>query len=84
MPITVQTAAQNSWWPVFLVVALRIDRVPEQIHVVRSLISDDPSVVSSVDVVRWFTGLGTTPAHLLFYRMEGLLCIGLRSLARLT
>ena len=52
MPITVQTAAQNSRCLVFHVVTHRTNRVAEQIHVVRSLISDDPSVVNSVDVVR--------------------------------
>jgi hypothetical protein len=51
MPITVQTAAQNSLC-LLVVVARRIERVLGQIHVVRSLISENPSAVNSVDVVR--------------------------------
>ena len=62
-----------------LAVALRYDKVPGQTHVVRSLISDNPTVVNSVDAVRWFTGSSVTPVHLLFHRMVGLPCIGPRS-----
>lgn len=33
-------------------VSVRVDEIPEQIHVVRSLISENPSTVNSVDIVR--------------------------------
>ena len=79
MPITVQTAAQNSRSLVFLAVTPRTDRVSEQIHVVRSLISDDPSVVNSVDVVCRATNPDMTPIHFVVYRMAGPPYIGLRS-----
>ena len=69
--------------PFSLVAALRFDRAPGQIHVVRSLISDNPTVVNSVDVVRWFAGSSVNLAHLLFHRMAGLHCIGPRSPAHL-
>jgi len=83
MPITVQTAAQNSWCLVLLAIAFQIDWVSGQIHVVRSLISDDPSVVNSLDIVRGVIDTDNTPIYSVSNRMAELLCTGLRFPAHL-
>jgi len=81
LPFKLQRRTVSVSFP--LVVTLKTERLPEQIHVVRSLISEDSSIVNSVDIVRWVTDPDITPLHFAPYRMAGLPCIGLRYPAHL-
>lgn len=63
----------------FFLFASELTTVPEQIHVVRALISESSSVLNSVDVVRVPVNTDKRPAHTGSFRMVELHFIGLPS-----